>query len=164
MPDLKVFYILALALLPGAFGNWTYRLLVGVRWGEEQWRYGLRLFGFSVFGLVLYSLATMFGAPEPTYIFPIGFASIIPATLPVIAVAYVGHCAAGAVVGILAAGATRVASMVTGISGYPCAWDDFIWVWLLWNDGQLTVRVAAGTCNGFPTMRRLREIRSRQNV
>lgn len=70
MPDLKVLYILALALIPGALGDWLYRAIVGVRWGESQWTFALRLLGFSIAGLLLFSLFGLIGAPEPTYIFP----------------------------------------------------------------------------------------------
>jgi Family of unknown function (DUF6338) len=75
---------------------------------------------------VLYSLATLLGAPSPTYIFPSLFASISPATLPIVAVAYLGHCVAGAVVGLLAAACVNISSKLAGASGYPCAWDHFV--------------------------------------
>lgn len=126
MPDLKLLYILVLALLPGALGDWAYRMLIGVRWKEDQWRFALRTLGFSILGLVLYSFATLAGAPAPTYIFPNLFASIVPATLPTAAAAYLGHCIAGALVGILAAQGVRVSARLLGASGYPCAWDDFV--------------------------------------
>jgi small nuclear ribonucleoprotein (snRNP)-like protein len=116
-----VLYILALALLPGALGDWFYRTIVGVRWGESQWTFALRLLGFSIAGLLLFSLFGLIGAPEPTYIFPNLFSAINPATLPIVAVAYLCHCAAGAVVGAAAAFAVRLRP-----SGYPCAWDVFV--------------------------------------
>ncbi|HLJ81890.1 MAG TPA: DUF6338 family protein, partial [Ktedonobacterales bacterium] len=31
-----------------------------------------------------------------------------------------------ALVGVLAAGSVRLSSKLTGASGYPCAWDDFV--------------------------------------
>lgn len=120
MPDLKLLYILALALLPGALGEWFYRRLAGVRWGESQWTFALRLLGFSIFGLAGYSLFSVIGAPEPTYIFPNRFAAIVPETLPIVSIGYLGHCAGGTVVGAIAG------LVVSRISGYPCAWDQFV--------------------------------------
>jgi len=89
--------------------------------GESQWTFALRLLGFSIAGLLLFSLFGLIGAPEPTYIFPNLFSAISPATLPIVAVAYLCHCAAGAAVGAVAAFVVRLRP-----SGYPCAWDVFV--------------------------------------
>jgi hypothetical protein len=113
-------------LLPGALADWVYRKLIGVRWGEDQLKFGLRLTGFSIFSFALYCVACLSGAPQPTYIFPALFSAIVPATLPSIAAAYLGHCAAGIVTGLLAAGATLITSRMGRFSGYPCAWDVFV--------------------------------------
>ena len=94
---------------------------MGVRWGESQWTFALRLLGFSIVGLAIYSLFGFIGAPEPTYVFPAQFAAMVPATLRVVAVAYLGHCISGAAVGGVAAFAVRRLS-----TGYPCAWDKFV--------------------------------------
>lgn len=128
MPDLKVVSILALALLPGALGEWFYRTFVGVRWGESQWTFALRLLGFSIVGLAVYCFFGLIGAPEPIYIFPILFNTppaialirLTPSTPP-IAFGYLGHCISGAAVG---AGAALVVRRIP--SGYPCAWDVFV--------------------------------------
>ena len=128
MPDLKVVFILALALLPGALGEWFYRTFVGVRWGESQWTFALRVLGFSIVGLVVYCLFGLIGAPEPIYVLPILFNTppatalirLIPSTPP-IAFGYLGHCVSGAVVGAVAALVVRRLP-----SGYPCAWDVFV--------------------------------------
>jgi hypothetical protein len=128
LPDLKVVYVLALALLPGALGEWFYRLFVGVRWGESQWTFALRLLGFSIIGLVVYSLFGLAGAPDPAYVFPILFNTppatpliqLVPSMQP-IAFGYFGHCVSGAAVG---AGAALIVRRFS--SGYPCAWDIFV--------------------------------------
>jgi hypothetical protein len=121
VPDLKLLYILTLVLLPGALGEYFYRNIVGVKWCESQWTFALRLLGFSIAGLAIYSLFGLIGAPEPTYIFPDRFRAIIPETLPIIALGYLGHCATGGIVGAATARVVRRFS-----SGYPCAWDVFV--------------------------------------
>ncbi len=63
--DIKIAFILALALMPGALGEWFYRTLVGVRWGESQWTFALRLFGFSIVGLAAYCLLCLVGETKP---------------------------------------------------------------------------------------------------
>ncbi len=117
-----------MALLPGALGEWCYRTLVGVRWGESQWTFALRVLGFSIVGLAVYCLLCLIGAPEPAYILPVLFNTppdaellrLMPTTVP-IAFGYLGHCFSGAAVG---AGAALVVRRLS--SGYPCAWDVFV--------------------------------------
>ncbi len=127
MPDLKVLFILALALVPGACGEWIYRLAVGVKWGESQWTFALRLFGFTIGGFCVYSLFGLLGAPEPSYLLPVlfstppvgGFTTLVLSTPP-IAFGYLGHCASGAAVGLLAG------LLMRRFSGRPCSWDVFV--------------------------------------
>lgn len=106
--DFKAILAIAVAIVPGFFGEKIYRLLVGVRWGESQLESVTRIISFTLVGLGLHALATLYGAPEPTYAFPSLVFAITPKTLPAIAVAYGGHCFCGGLSGALAAGLVMV--------------------------------------------------------
>ena len=125
IPDLSGIFALIIAVLPGIFGEWFYRMMVGVKWGSSQLEILLRLVGFSVLGFALYCLVLPLGAPEPTYAFPKLALSITPATLPVVAIAYIGHCAGSIIAGIVVSILVRKVPRWSGHSPYPCAWDEF---------------------------------------
>lgn len=116
----------ALAIVPGFFGEKIYRILVGVRWGENQIESLARMVGFTLSGLVLYTFASLFGAPEPTYVFPSLISAIIPETLPSIAFAYGGHCLCSGLSGVAAAGLVQVLARFSNSSPFPCGWDHFV--------------------------------------
>jgi hypothetical protein len=112
--------------VPGFFGEKIYRLLVGVRWGESQLESLTRIVGFTLVGLGLYTLATLYGAPEPTYVFPSLIFAITPKTLPAIAVAYGGHCFCSTFSGAMAAGLVVLLARLSKSSPFPCGWDHFV--------------------------------------
>ena len=116
----------ALAIVPGFFGEKIYQILVGVRWGENQIESLTRMVGFTLSGLVLYSVASMFGVPEPTYVFPSLISAIIPKTLPSVAFAYGGHCLCSGLSGAVAAGLIQVLARFSKSSPFPCGWDHFV--------------------------------------
>jgi hypothetical protein len=99
--------LLVLACVPGGLGEWLYRLVVGVQQNEKQVYTAVRLIGFSVFGLCLYGITCVFGAPEPVYVFPRYLSALEPAGFPAVAAAFVGHCFGGAVAGFAAGEFTK---------------------------------------------------------
>jgi hypothetical protein len=126
MPDFKAILLVALAIVPGLLGEKIYRVLVGVRWGENQIESLARMVGFTLSGLVLYAVAYLFGAPEPTYVFPSLISAIIPEMYPRIAFAYGGHCLCSGLSGAAAAGLVRVLARFSMSSPFPCGWDHFV--------------------------------------
>ena len=49
--------IITIAVFPGLIGDRVYQFIVGVDWREKEFRTILRLIGFSVIGVVIYSIA-----------------------------------------------------------------------------------------------------------
>lgn len=121
--------ILLIAVLPGAFGNIIFQAVLGINWREQVWQSLLRLLGFSTVGVVLYIVfAGLTGAPPPLYILPDTYKSgeFNASSLLPMAVAYVGHCIASAVAGVLGVTGYRVLSIFAPASPYAYAWDDFL--------------------------------------
>ena len=77
MPStLTALLIFLLAILPGLPGDKIYRTLIGTSQRDKEWQNILRLLGFSVGGLGLYSIvAGIKGVPPPLHIFPNSFSA-----------------------------------------------------------------------------------------
>jgi len=139
--------IVLIAVFPGLIGNWVFQAMVGADWREKEFRTILRLVGFSVVGVVIYSLiADLLGLPPPTHLFPATYRRIAPTTesLNQIFIPYAGHLIGGLVAGILAAVGTKTFARFTPASAHPSAWDDFVrtyapshWVIVGLNSGEV---------------------------
>jgi hypothetical protein len=130
MDNLLSVLVLLLAIFPGALGGRIYRLLVGVDWREKEWQGALRLLGFSIFGVTLYSLfASWLHLLPPTHLFPSTYITVAadPGLVArLVFLPYTGHLIGGTLSGLGAALATRVLARFSSSSAHPCAWDDFI--------------------------------------
>lgn len=120
--------ILAFAILPGVPGDKLYRLLVGYDWREDHWQRALRLLGFSVFGLALYSaVAVIAHLPPPAYLSLSALQDSVGSSggLSLLFAALLGHFVAAAVAGLGAAGVIRGLGR-TGVSVFAGSWDHFV--------------------------------------
>jgi hypothetical protein len=103
MPDTIVgLLIIVIAIFPGLIGDKIYRVIVGVDWREKEWQGVLRLIGFSVIGVTLYSLvADFFNWPLPVHVVPSTYGEISSQVdlLPSIFVPYSGHLLGGGIAG-----------------------------------------------------------------
>ena len=126
MPDFKTILVVALAIVPGFLGDRLFRLLVGTRWGQGQLEALAQMLCFSLGGLFLYSLGTMYGLPRPIYVFPDHLALIIPESLPSVLAAYGGHCLCSCISAGLFAILVRLRAGLSGVSPYSIVWDHFM--------------------------------------
>ncbi|MBU1207104.1 MAG: hypothetical protein KKH04_09290 [Proteobacteria bacterium] len=119
--------ILLICVFPGVLGDRVYRTVVGVDWREKEFRSILRLIGFSVIGVLLYSILTsFFKLPPPAHLFPSSYAILSAEKINTVAIPYGGHLLSSIYVGFLAAfGLKLVAKLTPGLE-YPCAWDAFV--------------------------------------
>jgi len=125
--SISALLIIVIAIFPGTLGNNVYRRLIGVDWREKEFRTIVRLIGFSVVGVVLYSIVAEFlDWPPALHLFPNTYINFSPEYLEKILPPYIGHLSAGFLTGIIAAGANRLISKFSFASAYPSAWDDFI--------------------------------------
>ncbi len=63
--------IIIISILPGYLGNTIYKSMVGSDWREKDIHIIIRLLGFSILGLVLYSiLSEVVALPPPVYLLP----------------------------------------------------------------------------------------------
>jgi len=121
--------ILLIAILPGAFGNVVYQAAFGINWREHLWESCLRLLGFSVFGVALYSvIANWTGLPSALYIFPDTYrtGSFNAATLFELSVAYFGHSVSSGVAGLVGVYTRRGLLSFYPVSPYASAWEDLL--------------------------------------
>lgn len=138
--------ILAFAILPGVPGDKIYKLLVGYDWREDHWSRALRLLGFSVFGLALYStVAALTTLPPAAYLNPPtlesaaqtgNYSSLLGALL--------GHFTAAALAGSGAAFAVRMIGRRSRLSVFHGSWDHFVfqcvpqyWIVLSLKNGEI---------------------------
>jgi hypothetical protein len=131
MPEnLLAALVLLLVILPGMGAERIYRSLVGVNWREKDWQTVLRLLGFSVSGVTIYSLvAAVVRLPPPTHLFPATYqtAALNPSTLAgAVFLPYAGHFLGGTIAGATAAIISRFLGRFSSNSVHPSAWDDFI--------------------------------------
>jgi hypothetical protein len=117
--------MLALGCVPGGFGEWLYRRIVGFDQNEKQIYAAVRLVGFSVVGLCLYTLTCVWGSPLPVYVYPKGVAALTPAGFPAVAAAFFGHCLGGALSGVAGGWATRLSAPLFHSSAHE-SWDCFV--------------------------------------
>lgn len=147
MTTLTVAGVLALVvgLLPGLPGDWVYRLVAGSRWREKDLQYVLRLLGFSVLGLAIYSIiAARYGLPRADYVDPATFRQPDwTRTLPQLSAAFLGHSIGSGVGGAVAALAVALLRKLPHISSPLDAWDEFVredvpdrWVVVSLDDGD----------------------------
>jgi len=121
--------IIIIAVFPGLIGDRVYQFIVGVDWREKEFRTVLRLIGFSVVGVAIYSLvADLFGWPIASHLFPQSYENIQPSSenLNQIFIPYAGHLAGGFLAGVMGALGIKILAWLTPGSIYPGAWDDFI--------------------------------------
>lgn len=127
------FLILIVAVLPGVPGDKIYRLLVGADWREEQWQRVVRLLGFSVVGLALYSVGgSLVGAPPPTYLSPDRVVEAFeqPAQIRPLFIALLGHFVGSGVAGLGGAVLARGIVRWTSLTLFTSAWDHFVYQWV----------------------------------
>jgi hypothetical protein len=120
--------VFTLGLVPGVLGALVYRLLNGVDWRDREMLVALRWFGFSVFGLGVYSLLAVFLDLIPAlHVLPSSYASsrMTASSFPALFVPFLGHCLTSASVGAAAAGIMRLTSKTLGLTVGPCSWDEF---------------------------------------
>ena len=123
------FLILIVAVLPGVPGDKVYRLLVGSDWREGQWQRVVRLLGFSVVGLALYSvLGSLIGAPAPVYLSPERVVAAFdrPVLLRPLFLSLLGHFAGSGVAGLGGALLARGLVRWTSLTLFMSAWDHFV--------------------------------------
>lgn len=121
--------IAILVVFPGLLGNWVYQNLVGTDWRQQQWQRVLRLLGFSVIGLLLYTIgAGLFGWPPPIHVFPQTYDELHPESQELSAVAfpYLGHLIGSFLAGFIGAWGAKGIAKIASSSVYPAAWDDFV--------------------------------------
>jgi hypothetical protein len=121
--------VLALAIIPGAFGAYVWALVNGQDWREKEWEAAIRFLGFSVLGLGLYVLVSLWlGLPPAAHVIPASYeaAALSSAGLHTIFLPYIGHIASSSLLGAAAAGAHRLVSAVRGSSPQPSTWDHFL--------------------------------------
>ncbi len=122
--------IIIVAVFPGVLGNRAYQTIVGINWRDKEFQVILRLAGFSVIGLVLYSIAADLTGflPLPLHLLPNSYESLSdnPSYLLNIIYPYMGHLFGGFIAGIIGALGMILLSKISSQTAYPGAWDDFI--------------------------------------
>jgi hypothetical protein len=119
--------IAVLGLLPGVPGEKCYRLLVGRDWREDKWQTTLRLLGFSVAGLAVYTASAPYlRLPIPPYLVPAKLQNITTATANEIGIALIGHALGGVMAALVAAGGVRAIAAAAARTAYSSAWDHFV--------------------------------------
>ena len=121
--------VLVVGVFPGLLGDRIFRSIVGIDWREPEWRAILRILGFSVIGLALYTiLAKVVGLPAPLHAFPSTYEAIQPNvnSAAEIAFPFFGHLVGGAISGSLGAIGANLLARFYSTSAYPSAWDDFV--------------------------------------
>lgn len=120
---------LVLGLLPGLPAEWMYATVVGVSRHETDWWRWLRMLGFSIGGLILYSLAARhFHWPMAGYLVPDTFRAVhfTPVIIPRLGLAYIGHTIGAAVAGVAIAAIHQGRRKVVARSYVRDAWDHFV--------------------------------------
>lgn len=121
--------VIALAIIPGAFGSYVWDLVNGHDWRAKEWESALRFLAFSILGLAIYVLcAAAMGLPPAIHVLPATYAApnltsdaLLRITLP-----YMGHIVGSSLVGGIAAIAHRGVCKLRGWTPQPSAWDHFI--------------------------------------
>jgi hypothetical protein len=140
--------IILIAIFPGILGNKIYQSIIGLDWRDSETKIIFRLAGFSVAGVVLYSIVSdlVYFIPPPIHLIPGSYKSISvsPDNLYQIIHSYVGHLMGGAVAGILGALCIILLSKISSVNAYPGSWDFFIrklapehWVLIGLNNGDI---------------------------
>lgn len=129
--SLTTLLVFILAILPGLPGNQVFCTLIGEDRKDDIWKKLIRFLFFSVFGLIIYSIAAkIFNFPLPTV-----FVSPLTTKEPSIitndcyikmTIAYIGHFIGSLLTGLIAAVIIRLLCRWSPISAYPEAWDSFI--------------------------------------
>lgn len=121
--------VFALALLPGAIGDYVWATINGVDWRQKDWQAALRFLAFSTLGLGLYVvLGLPFEFLPPVHIVPSTYSSLsseVP-SLAQLFIPYLGHIAFSGVVAAAAVGLDRIVCKLTNTTPLPSAWDRFI--------------------------------------
>lgn len=144
--DLSALLIAIIAIFPGSIGNKIFGNLVGTDWKEKEYQSILRLLGFSVVGVMIYSLVgNIFGWQPPTHLFPSTYGNLTPNTFnKTIVIPYIGHLICGSIAGIFGVLGAKSLAYFSGSSAHPGAWDDFIrkyvpnhWVVISLKNGEI---------------------------
>jgi len=141
--------ILIIAVLPGVPGDKVYRMLLGSDWREEQWQRIVRLVGFSVVGLALYSvIGSLVGAPAPIYLSPNRVVEAFeqPDLIPPLFIALLGHFAGSGLAGLGGAMLARGIVRWTSLTLFTSAWDHFVDQWV--PEHWVVVRLDSGETYG----------------
>ena len=121
--------VLALAIIPGAFGAYVWALVNGQDWREKDWQAAIRFLAFSVLGLAFYVLASIpLGLPPAIHVLPATYesAALKAGALSAIFRPYLGHIISAGLLGAVAAGLHRAVCALRGSSPQPSAWDHFL--------------------------------------
>lgn len=121
--------VFALAIIPGAFGAYSWAVLNGQHWREKEWEAAVRFLAFSILGLGAYVLAGLWLAlPPAVHILPATYEaeSLSASSLPSIFLPYIGHILGSSIIGGVAAGFHRLVCKIRRSSAHPSAWEDFL--------------------------------------
>jgi len=144
--------IILIAVFPGLIGNRIYRIIIGVDWREKEIGLILRLMAFSVMGLVLYYVCSIFfNLPPPLHLFPDTYSTLTYNSIKYgtrnindIFIPYIGHIIGGTLAGFIGAYGNKLLARFASISAYPAAWDEFArkcivgrWVVIGLNSGEI---------------------------
>jgi Family of unknown function (DUF6338) len=126
--DLTALLIVIIAIFPGSIGNKIYKNSVGTDWQEKEYQTILRISGFSVVGVMLYSLiGNVFGWTSPTHLFPSTYTNITPNNfISTIVYPYIGHLVFGSIAGLFGVFGAKSLAYFSKSSAHPGCWDDFI--------------------------------------
>ena len=120
--------VLLIAVIPGALGSQVFDSLNGLNWREQDWKAAVRYVSFSAVGLAVYVLsASALHWPTAIHVLPSTYTApdFGASKLPLLAYAFLGHLAAGGLVGFGAAYARRALALLTSSTPYPSSWDAF---------------------------------------
>src|SRR3989339_700922 len=98
--------ILIFIIMPGIIGDKIYRTIIGIDWREKEIQIIIRLLCFSIFGLMLYYIfSVFFKLPPPLHILPTTYSRITfeNPDFSKIFFPYSGHIIGGVIAGLLGA-------------------------------------------------------------
>ncbi|HTK31872.1 MAG TPA: DUF6338 family protein [Candidatus Saccharimonadaceae bacterium] len=120
--------VLAIAIVPGAFGSYLYEALNGLDWREKDWGAAIRYVAFSALGLIIYILfAAPLQWPPAIHVLPATYlAGGLPAGVASkLAIPFLGHLIGSGFAGLAAALGVRTLARYTRGTYHPGSWDAF---------------------------------------
>lgn len=121
--------IIIFAILPGIPAYLIYKAMNGFDWRKNDWERITLIIGFSLLGLILYTIISGITIlPEPIYVIPSTFSqyNFQIETLYLIAFSLLGHCVASLIIGIIWVYSVRFITKHTQVSALPSAWDYYV--------------------------------------